>query len=133
MDFSCDFQPRQIVYLEHQANRLYAEVIQVVESRMVGWVRPLLLAEFQQGDRQSEQALLSDLRPSADLLWPLALFHFAVDTEVMPLLVQLLSSEPPIDPNPDAVAQLHQFIHQVWQAQCGRRLVSTEYQHPASV
>jgi hypothetical protein len=116
MDFSYNFQPRQIVCLEHQATHLYAEVIQVVESRRVGWVRPLLLAEFPMSDSQS-QPLIYDLRSSADLLWSLALFRPALDTEVMPLLLQLLASEPPIDRDPVASSRLHQFIHQAWQTE----------------
>ena len=116
MDFSYNFQPRQIVCLEHQATHLYAEVIQVVESRRVGWVRPLLLAEFSLGDSQP-QPLIYDLRSSVDLLWSLALFRPALDTEVMPLLLQLLASEPPIDRDPVASSRLHQFIHQAWQTE----------------
>jgi len=114
MDFTCDFQPRQIVCLEHEATRLYAEVIQVVESRQVCWVRPLLLGEFSSSYPPLEPQL-SDLRPSADLLWPLALFRPVIDTEVLPLLVQLLASEPQTEREPVAQQQLHQFIHQVWQ------------------
>ncbi len=113
METKCDFQPRQIVCLEHQDSCLYAEIIQVVESRQVGWVRPLLLAEY----ADSENLLLYDLRASADLLWPIALFHPALDTEVMPLLVQLLASEPPLDRDLVAFTRLHQFIYQVWQFQ----------------
>lgn len=114
MDFTCDFQPRQIVCLEHEATRLYAEVIQVVESRQVCWVRPLLLGEFPSSYPPLEPQL-SDLRPSADLLWPLALFRPAIDTEVLPLLVQLLASEPQTEREPVAQQQFNQFIRQVWQ------------------
>lgn len=112
MEIRCDFQPRQIVCLEHRDSCLYAEVIQVVESRQVGWIRPLLLVEC-----AFENPANYDLRAIADLLWPIALFRPALDTEVMPLLVQLLASEPPLDRDPVAFTQLHQFIHQVWQSQ----------------
>lgn len=126
MDFSYNFQPRQIVCLEQHTTRLYAEVIQVVESRQVGWVRPLLLAEFPDsedaqhlglGEGEFSQPQIYDLRSSADLVWSLALFRPALDTEVMPLLLQLLASEPPTDRNPPASTRLHQFIHQAWQTQ----------------
>ncbi len=110
MDF-CDFHPRQIVYLEHESTRLYAEVIQV-GSRPVCWVRPLLLAN----NYLSMEPLVSDLRSVADLVLPLTLFHLALDTEVIPLLA-LLTSELQPDHNPLAVKQLNQFIHKVWQAQ----------------
>ena len=113
MDFICDFQPRQIVCLEHESTRLYAEVIQVGESRPICWVRPLLLAP---GNYLSGEPLIYDLRPTADLVWPLIFFRPALDTEVIPLLVELLASEAQLDSNPVAVKQLNQFIHKVWQA-----------------
>ena len=114
---SCNFQPRQIVYLEHLATRLYAEVIQVVESRQIGWVRPLLLAEWSFDNQPPGQPHSYDLRSSADLLWSLAVFRPALDTEVLPLLLQLLDSEPPTDRDEVAFTRLHQFIHQAWLAQ----------------
>lgn len=110
MDFICNFHPCQIVYLEHESTRLYAEVIQV-GSRPVCWVRPLLLA-----NNYLWEPLVSDLRSTADLVLPLTLFHPALDTEVIPLLV-LLTSEPQPERDPLAVEQLNQFIHKVWQAQ----------------
>ena len=115
MDFTHDFQPRQIVCLEHEGTRLYAEVIQVVESRQVCWVRPLLLVAFTDFKYPSIAPPLYDLRPSADLLWPLTLFRPALDTEVMPL-VQLLVQEPPLESDSAAQQQLNQFLYQVWQA-----------------
>jgi hypothetical protein len=117
MDFSCNFQPRQIVCLEHLATCLYAEVIQVVASRQIGWVRPLLLAEFPIDNQRYEEPLIYDLRSGADLLWSLAVFRPALDTEVMPLLLQLLGEEPPLDREGVAFTRLNQFIHQAWQAQ----------------
>ncbi|WP_250122161.1 hypothetical protein [Chroococcidiopsis sp. CCMEE 29] len=114
MDFTYDFQPRQIVCLEHEATCLYAEVIQVVESRQVCWVRPLLLKD-PSCNYPPLEPLLYDLRPSADLLWPLTLFRPALDTEVLPLLVQLMASEPQTEREPVAQQQFNQFIRQVWQ------------------
>ena len=122
MDFSCNFQPRQIVYLEHLATRLYAEVIQVVASRQVGWVRPLLLAEFPLDNQPDGEPLIYDLRSGADLLWSLAVFRPALDTEVMPLLLQLLDEEPPLDREGVAFTQLNHFIRQAWLAQKEGRL-----------
>lgn len=114
MDFICDFHPRQIVCLQHESSNLYAEVIQVVQSRPVCWVRPLLLAEFPPGD--SCQPLIYDLRSTADLVWPLSLFRSALDTEVIPLLVDISASQPRLDRDPVALNQLNQFIYKVWQA-----------------
>lgn len=118
MDFICEFQPRQIVCLQHENRNLYAEVIQVIPSRPVCWVRPLLLAEFPLGD--SCQPLIYDLRSTADLIWPLTLFRSALDTEVIPLMVDLLGSQPQIDRDPVACNQLNQFVHKVWQAWQGK-------------
>lgn len=117
MDFSCNFQPRQIVCLEHLATCLYAQVIQVVESRQLAWVRPLLLAEFPLDNQPDKEPLIYDLRSGADLLWSLAVFRPALDTEVMPLLLQLLGAEPPLDLEKVVLTRLNHFIHQAWLAQ----------------
>lgn len=116
MDFNLNFQPRQIVCLEHADTYLYAEVIQVVVSRRLCWVRPLLLGVLAGSFQYAQPSPLYDLRSSADLLWPITLFRPALDTEVLPLLTQLLALEPPPEHDPVAQQQLNQFIHQVWQA-----------------
>ena len=112
-----EFQPCQIVCLEYEHTRLYAEVIQVVTSRQMCWARPLMLAVCA-SDRDAiappELATLYDLRQDSDLLWPISLFRPAVDTEVIPLLVQL--DTPETQTNQIAHQQLKSFIQQVWQA-----------------
>ncbi len=105
------FQPGQIVCLEHDTKSLYAEVIQVVVSRQLCWVRPLLLVAFTQ-----EPPLITDLRDASDLFWSINLFRPALDTEVITLLSQVFAKEPKHEPDSDAKQQLNQFIHQVWQA-----------------
>ena len=105
----------QIVSLDHEGTRLYAELIQVVESRQMWWVRPLLLGFFPSG-QPSEQSLIYDLRSSAHLVWPIALFRPAFDTEVIPLLSHLLALDPQLEQDPTAQQQLNQFVHKVWQA-----------------
>lgn len=106
-----DFQPGQIVFLEHDDCRLYAEVIQVVVSRQLCWVRPLLLVAY-----SSKPPLINDLREASDLLWSVDLFQPALDTEVISMLSEVLIKE--AKPGIDSIAkqQLNQFIHQVWQA-----------------
>jgi len=114
------FQPRQIVCLEHEHTCLYAEVIEVVSSRQVCWVRPLMLAI--PANNQSlpwsltENLTLYDLRQGSDLLWPVSLFRLALDTEVISLLGQLNNPDPLYVDNLDATRQLSYFIHRVWQA-----------------
>jgi hypothetical protein len=110
MDSSTDFQARQIVCLDHGETHLYAEVIQVVASRQLCWVRPLVLVAL-----VGETPQLTDLRSCSDLVWPLSLFRPALDVEVIPLLTQLLAQEAP-ERDSLAKQQLHQFINQVWQA-----------------
>lgn len=107
------FQPRQIVCLAHASTCLYAEIIEFVELRQVCWVRPLMLAVVEVGSE--EPLTLYDLRLGADLLWPASLFRPALDTEVIPLLVQLdvLDRQAVCS---DAHQQLCRFVREVWQA-----------------
>ncbi|KGF73411.1 hypothetical protein DO97_20245 [Neosynechococcus sphagnicola sy1] len=113
MDFESDFQPRQIVCLEHARVCLYAEVVQPLESRPMCWVRPLLLAI---PSAPGSQAQMYDLRQDADLIWPTALMRSALDTEVLPLLCVLYQNKScPILPA-STHQQLMQFVTQVWQA-----------------
>lgn len=116
------FQPRQIVRLEYENIRLYSEVIEVVVSRQVCWVRPLLLAVSQVDHEplplfSPQQTVLYDLRQGADLLWPASLFRGALDTEVIPLLVQLENpDDAQLANNSEAHKQLSCFVLKVWQA-----------------
>ncbi|MGJ5675356.1 MAG: hypothetical protein ACR9NN_17375 [Nostochopsis sp.] len=111
MEITLNFQPGQIVSLEHNDTKLYAEVIQVVISRHLCWVRPLLLLV-----KSSEPPLINDLRKASDLLWPLDLFRPALDTEVISILSHVLAKEPKPEIDTSTKQLLHQFIHEVWQA-----------------
>ncbi|MEA5551690.1 hypothetical protein VB713_11985 [Anabaena cylindrica UHCC 0172] len=118
MDISSSFQPGQIVSLDYIDRNLYAEVVQVVISRDLCWVRPLLLANLSQ-----ETPLITDLRDASDLLWPINLFRAALDTEAVGLLSQLLPKDAKADCDTVAQQQLNQFIYQLWQAsQNGKEL-----------
>jgi hypothetical protein len=110
MDINLDFQPGQIVSLEHSDKNLYAEVIQVVVSRQLCWVRPLFLVTH-----TAESPLMTDLRDASDLLWPAQVFRPALDTEVITLWSQILAKEPKAEPDLAAKQQLHHFIEQAWQ------------------
>lgn len=110
-----DFQPSQIVCLEHQETRLYAEVIQIVESRKVVWVRPLMLVVSPSNQLDSEPFSFYDLRQGADLLWPSHLFRPALDTEVLPLFTYLQTSKTQGENQQLAHQQLQCFVRQVWQ------------------
>jgi hypothetical protein len=118
-----NFQPCQIVYLEHEASRLYAEVVQVAESRQLCWVRPLLLVMDSSVSVDPISAIEApsnwyDLRNGADLLYPLVLFRKALDTEVIPLLTLLYSLGNEGDDrcsDPAGHQQLKLFIKKIWQ------------------
>ncbi len=115
MNHPSHFQPQQIVGLECQNTCLYAEVIQVVTLRQMCWVRPLMLVEINPSFEAAQPfRILSDLRQGSDLILPVSLFRAALDTEVIPLLMQL-------DAQPDKTAQfrahkdLQAFIRRVCQ------------------
>ncbi|MBW4591376.1 MAG: hypothetical protein KME46_00245 [Brasilonema angustatum HA4187-MV1] len=112
MNMTVEFQAGQIVYLEHSDRRLYAEVIQVVVSRQLCWVRPLLLVAFTQ-----EMPQIIDLRDTSDLLWYVNVFQPALDTEVIGFLSQVLAKEPKPGETTEAKQQRNQFLHDIWQAQ----------------
>ncbi len=124
MHKSLDFQPGQILFLESdypvtkdttkvqvtELSRLYVELIQVVVSRQLCWVRPLLLVNFNE-----EPPLVADLRDASDLLWSVNSFHPALDTEVIAYLSPILVKEPQQGLDVAAKQHLNRFIHQLWQ------------------
>ena len=113
------FSPYQIVCLEHQQSYLYGEVIQVIESKNLCWMRPLLLAVFPRVvgtvDNFLEAKELLDLRFTSDVAYPVALFRPALDTEVIPLIGQLEILDETKEPNSSSKQKLRQFLEQIWQ------------------
>ncbi|PSB26139.1 hypothetical protein [Stenomitos frigidus] len=119
------FQPCQIVCLQHETSYLYAEVVQVVESRHLCWVRPLILTLRSAETLTWDSTLLErsdcyDLRQDSDLLLPLTLFRAALDTEVLPLMANLYADDS-VRPEQESLRSrghqlFRQFIQQVWQA-----------------
>ncbi|MDY7012931.1 MAG: hypothetical protein SVX43_04895 [Cyanobacteriota bacterium] len=107
-----EFKPCQIVCLEYGATCLYAETIQVIPQRQMCWVRPLVLARSLPTTATHE---IYDLRHAADLVWPIALFRPALDTEAIPLLEQLNTLGAIGTDIRAARQQLHAFLQQVWQ------------------
>ena len=114
--------PHQIVYLEHGATRLYAEVIDIVSARHLCWARPLVLAKLTQpaiaiwtdmADLTS--GVLYNLKDSPDIIWPLCLFNPALDTEVFQLLslLQRVVDEPN---SRDGIQHMQRFVHELWAA-----------------
>ncbi len=117
MNFIPDLQPGQIVGLDCQNTCLYAEVIQVVTQRQMCWVRPLMLVESDhQGEDLEPSQILSDLRQGSDLILPSSLFRVALDTEVIPLLMQLEANQVKATIATSAHQHMQAFIRRVWQA-----------------
>jgi hypothetical protein len=108
-----EFKPCQIVCLEYGEICLYAEAIQTIPERQMCWVRPLLLAKIVPSTGTQN---IYDLRQTADLVWPVALFRPALDTEAIALLGQLNTLTANSEDFQVARQQLHAFLQQVWQA-----------------
>lgn len=108
------FQAGQIVYLQEGDTRLYAEVIQVVVSRQLCWVRPLFL-ERKSGDKEPQ---ITNLQEAFDLLWSISLFHPALDVEVISSICQVSQEGSKSEIAASIGKQkLNEFIHRVWQSQ----------------
>jgi hypothetical protein len=133
------FREGQIIYLQHQTLRLYAETIQVIQPRKLCWARPLALIQpLDPESNFSPPFVLHDLRQDSDLLLPISLFHIALDVDALPVLTQLdapkseCSETAAISPSyPQGVASsypqgvaahqlapsiLQNFVSQIWQA-----------------
>lgn len=120
---SLNFQPYQIVCLQHDNRLLYAEVIQTIEPRKTCWVRPLALKQVSIAESTLDLNALSwdaqvyDLRQGSDLLLPISLFRLAMDTEVLEVLDQL--HELPVISDAAIAAQaIHRQLNQLVQEIC---------------
>jgi hypothetical protein len=104
------FRPQEIVYIPAVELRLFTEVIQTIPARNRCWVKPLAIAHY--SDFQFK--LLHDCQDCAQLILPLYLFHAAMDTEVIPVMMELFQLEKLADRslNPTSLSRqaLHQFI-----------------------
>lgn len=106
------FQPHQIVRLVHNQTCLYGEVIDEIPARSMCWVRPLILAVFPEEGKEE----VYDLRQAADLILPSVLFEAALDTEVMPLLMQLEADQAKLKSARSQQPSLRAFVDSIWQA-----------------
>jgi hypothetical protein len=108
----------QIVFLECRQARLYAEVIQVLDERAMGWVRPLALA---QGEiiQPLGMGAIADPAAAPDMVWPIKDLTPALDTDVIPLMAQIWSkaAEPTqLKPQDDRAAgsAVGEFLRVLW-------------------
>ncbi|MGL5509254.1 MAG: hypothetical protein ACRC2J_09530 [Microcoleaceae cyanobacterium] len=115
-----DLKCSQIVCLDYENLCLFAEVIQVIESRKMCWVRPLLM-QVKPANLDDDMTMgeIWDLRESIDLVLPITLFRAALDTELLPLLPYLYQTEETeqITQNDLGFArqQLNILVRQLWE------------------
>lgn len=115
------FRDHQLLCLEHQHQRLYVELVDVLEERDLLWVKPLWLVHgpdrppMQPNSPWDTHGPVDDLRGDSDLLWPIGLFRVALDTEVLALLGGPLGGEPKTVSSPEA-QRFRLFIRLVWEA-----------------
>jgi hypothetical protein len=83
------FSPQEIVCIDSGELRLFAEVIQLIPERDRCWAKPLVLANYV----EFQLELLHDLRECSQLILPIDLFRSALDTEVIPVMMDLFELE----------------------------------------
>jgi hypothetical protein len=117
------FCPDQIICIDWHELRLFAEVIQMIPERDSAvydpkgdrlWARPLALAT----PEIFAVRLLHDLRTAPQLILPSRLFRAALDTEVMPLMMELfqLDDQAKSAANTELIGRqaLHAFVASLW-------------------
>jgi hypothetical protein len=101
------FRPQEIVYIEDNGLRLFAEVIQTIPDRNRCWVKPLALAKY----TDFQFRLLHNLHECAQLILPIDLFRSALDTDVIPVMMELFQLEKMPDLDPDLTLICRQALH----------------------
>jgi hypothetical protein len=109
-----EFKIDQIVCLEQDDSSLFAEVIDNIAISARCWVRPLTIARF--NPQSFELEFLHDLRDAAQLILPAALFRYALDTEVLPLMSELFHPDKDSTLTLDAKKALHTFIGDIYRS-----------------
>jgi hypothetical protein len=90
-----NFKAGQIICLDLARLHLFAETIETILIDARCWVKPLAIARS--NPESFELEFLHDLRDTAQLVLPIDLFRYALDTEVLPLTSQLF------DPTKDSI------------------------------
>ena len=107
-----EFNTDQIVCIERNESYLFAEVIDNITISARCWVRPLALARSQ--PQSFELEFLHDLRDASQLILPAALFRYALDTEVLPLISELFHPDKDSILTLAARQALHTFIADIY-------------------
>jgi hypothetical protein len=110
--YANEFKIDQIVCLEQGNSYLFAEVIDNIAISARCWVRPLTIA--QSHPQSFELEFLHDLRDASQLILPAALFRYALDTEVLPLISELFHPDKDSILTLEAKRALHKFIADIY-------------------
>lgn len=119
-----------ILCLEDKQTHLYAELIQLLPQKTLAWLRPFAIQLdadnvsediLGYGDRHPElDAVIFDLRETADLIWPIHLFRSGLDTEVINIIAALpsLPDTQGTQPKENNIRRrvLNQFLQRIWEA-----------------
>ena len=103
-----EFKTDRIVCLDCENLHLFAEVIDLIPISSRCWVKPLTIARSRPESFKLE--FLHDLRDTAQLILPTALFRDALDTEVIPLISELFHPTKDLIRSANAQRVLYQFI-----------------------
>lgn len=109
-----EFKIDQIVCLEQGNSYLFAEVIDNITISARCWVRPLTIARSH--PQSFELEFLYDLRDASQLILPAALFRYALDTEVLPLISKLFHPDKDSTLTFAAKKALHVFIADIYRS-----------------
>jgi hypothetical protein len=112
--YANEFKIDQIVCLELGNSYLFAEVIDNISISARCWVRPLTIARS--NPQSFELEFLHDLRDASQLILPAALFRYALDTEVLPLISELFHPDKDSILTLEAKRALHKFIADIYQS-----------------
>jgi hypothetical protein len=102
------FSPQEIVCIDSGELRLFAEVIQLIPERNRCWAKPLILANYV----EYQLELLHDLRECSQLILPIDLFRSALDTEVIPVMMDLFELEKTPDRSANDLLLSRQALNQ---------------------
>ena len=109
------FIPSQIVCLDSPNYSLYCEVIEIITSRFLCWVRPVILVNKQEKkpDYLTDKTCVYDLRFTSDLLWKIDDFRIVLDTEYIEFFADLQDFEFEEDKLAIAQQKLRLFIQEI--------------------
>ena len=105
------FKAQQIVCIQEKQTFLYGEIIQVITPRKACWLRPLILLTLSDDDEKK----LIDLRETPDLVLPVFFLRAALDTEFIPLFIDLNMMEKKDNHIFFTRKILNNFIHEICQ------------------